>query len=97
MRRVQWCFEKDMGVGLFGRRVNANSKSEREEYHIFRLFKVEQNSILPFLGSLVHTLRCVNLNFVICCAQIGAIGAKKESPLWGACIFFPFSFLYAEI
>ena len=30
-----------MGVCFLDRRVNADSKSERGEYHIFTLFKVE--------------------------------------------------------
>ena len=41
MRRDQWCFKKDMGVGSLGRRTNAGLKSERGEYHVFRRFRVE--------------------------------------------------------
>ena len=39
MRGVQWCFQKDILVGSLGRRADLCSKSERIEYHIFKLFR----------------------------------------------------------
>ena len=47
---------KDMGVGSLGRSVNADSKCERGEYHIFTLFQVKRGLKLTFL----------DLSYILC-------------------------------
>ena len=48
MRWGQWCFQTDVGVDSFGRRADCCSKSERREYHVFKLFHGEVKLVLPY-------------------------------------------------